>query len=130
MHYEVSVSVSLVDLPAEWCGRPIRLVLQTKKEYLEPPFQFTIIRKADRKGELQWTGDAVHFHGDGRRFIYFAWLENTYVSWKMFRRIKLYLTQIPNLGENPTVQVTLSGKGKDGSPACSTAIIVPGKSIR
>jgi hypothetical protein len=73
---------------------------------------------------MQWTGDAVHHHGDGRRFIYFAWLSPTHGGWKMFRRIKLYLSQMSNLGDASAAQVTISGKGKDGSPACSTAILV------
>lgn len=67
-------------------------------------------------------GDAVHFHGDGRRFIYLAWLD---CQGKMFRGIKLYLEQIAGLNpESDLVSVTINGRGTDGSPACLTAIIV------
>ena len=54
-------------------------------------FSVQLDRAKNRKGEEHWLGDAVHFHGDGRRFIYLAWLD---CQGKMFRGIKLYLEQI------------------------------------
>lgn len=64
----------------------------------------------------KWSGPAIGRNSDGRRFLYFAW-RNAYG--RMFRRIKLYQDQVS--GET----VTLSGVMKDGSPACSTAIVLP-----
>ena len=85
-------------------------------------FSVQLDRAKNRKGEEHWLGDAVHFHGDGRRFIYLAWLD---CQGKMFRGIKLYLEQIAGLNpESDLVSVTINGRGKDGSPACSTAIVV------
>ncbi len=104
----------------------IRLVHQSRKEYVEGKantFALELDRKLDRSGELQWSGDAVHYHGDKRRFIYFAWLSE---SGKMFRRIKLYLDKIPGL-ESSEVTIRVAGRMKDGSPACSTARILSDK---
>ena len=102
------------------------MVLQTKKGYVEgvgDEFGVELSRAKNRKGEEYWVGEAVTFHGDGRRFIYLAWLD---FRGKMFRRIKLYLDQITDLRPDvDSVAVTVSGRGKDGSPACSTAIVLP-----
>ena len=120
------LTIAVVDLPAS-CGEHsgIRLLLQTKKSYqsaVEGVFSVELSRAANRKGEEHWVGDAVHFHGDGRRFIYLAWVDD---RGQMFRRIKLYLCQIPDLTpQSDSVYVVISGRGNDGSPACSTAIIV------
>lgn len=122
----VALTISVIDLPTSCIGHSgIRLLLQTKKGYLSATdgvFSVELSRAANRKGEEHWTGDAVHFHGDGRRFIYLAWVDN---KGQMFRRIKLYLAQILELTpESESVNATISGRGKDGSPACSTAIVV------
>ena len=118
--------ISVKDRPSLCLGMAgIRLVLQTKKEYVEGVngvFTVDLSRAMNRKGEEHWVGNAVHFHGDGRRFIYLAWLTS---DGQMFRRIKLYLNQIPGLSpESEEIEVTINGQGKDGSPACSTAILV------
>ena len=122
----VQLTISVVDRPTTCQGKVgIRLVLQTKKVYVESVddlFSVELYRAANRKGEEQWVGDSVHFHGDKRRFIYLAWLDS---RGQMFRRIKLYLSQIADLVPGAEqVNVTISGQGKDGSPACSTAIVL------
>ena len=120
------LTITVVDLPTS-CGEHsgIRLLLQTKKNYLagaDGVFSVELGWAANRKGEEHWVGDAVHFHGDGRRFIYLAWVDD---RGQMFRRIKLYLSQIPDLTpEAESASVTISGRGKDGSPACATAKII------
>ena len=120
------LTITVVDLPTS-CGEHsgIRLLLQTKKSYVadvDAMFIVELERGKNRKGEEHWVGDAVHFHGDGRRFIYLAWIDNKGQS---FRRIKLYLSQIPELTpEAESASVTISGRGKDGSPACATAKII------
>lgn len=121
-----NLTISVQDMPTEFIGMGgIRLVLQTKKEYVmsaNEVFSVVLDRAKNRKGEDQWVGDSVVFHGDGRRFIYLAWLD---ARGKMFRRIKLYLEHIPGLIPGvESVAVTIEGRGKDGSPACSTAIVV------
>lgn len=101
----------------------IRLVHQSRRGYVEGTagiFNLELDQKEDRSGKPQWSGDAVHYHSDKRRFIYFAWLSE---SGKMFRRIKLYLDQIPNLNRHD-MTVTIAGRMKDGSPACSTAKVL------
>ena len=120
------LSISVIDLPTSFLDKDgIRLVLQTKESYFEAVqgvFLVELSPGVNRKGEEHWVGGAVHFHGDGRRFIYLAWLDS---RGAMFRRIKLYLSQIPDLVPGASaVTVTISGRGKDGSPACSTAILV------
>ncbi len=123
----VSLTISVKDCPTSCLGMSgIRLALQTKKGYVESVdegFLVELSRAKNRKGEEYWVGEAVTFHGDGRRFIYLAWLD---FRGKMFRRIKLYLDQISDLSPDAdSVAVTISGRGKDGSPACSTAIVLP-----
>lgn len=118
--------ITVQDMPTECFGmRGIQLALQTKKEHVVSPtgvFSVTLDRAKNLKGEEHWVGDAVHFHGDGRRFIYLAWLDS---RGKTFRRIKLYLDQIPDLSpESTNVAVTISGRAKDGGPACATATIL------
>lgn len=123
----MTLKIQVADLPTrcEPYGN-IRLQLQSKKELRDPVdgvFIATFERKANRKGEVHWAGDDVHFHGDGRRFIYLQWLGE---SGQMFRRIKLYLDQIPGLEPGvENVEVKIAGRmPKDGSPACSTARLV------
>lgn len=103
----------------------IQLVHQSKKGCIQGTdgvFTINLERKVDRKGEEQWFGDSVYFYGDKRRFLYFAWISQYGQS---FRRIKLYLDQIEGLNpEIQTLNVEISGRGKDGSPACSTAKII------
>jgi hypothetical protein len=122
----VILTITVKDIPTECFGfGAIQLVLQTKKEYvmsLNGVFSVQLDRAKNRKGEEHWVGESVVFHGDGRRFIYFAWLD---FRGKMFGRIKLYLDQIPNLNpESDQAGVTISGTGKKGGPAFSTAIVI------
>ena len=101
------------------------LVLQTKTALVPPvngTFTVEIGRAKNRKGEEHWGGDAVHFHGDGRRFLYLSWLDNKH---QMFGRIKLYMDQIPNLTpESDYAEVTISGTTKRGTCAFATAIVI------
>ncbi|MBS1703322.1 MAG: hypothetical protein JST12_16790 [Armatimonadetes bacterium] len=103
----------------------IRLQLQTKKAFEEAKdgvYTVPMSQKENRKGETHWAGDGVHYHGDGRRFIYLAWIGE---RGQRFRRIKLYLDHVPNLGEGEgDVEVTIAGTMKDGTPACSTARVL------
>ncbi|HLP00299.1 MAG TPA: DUF5990 family protein [Fimbriimonas sp.] len=121
------LTITVHDLPTEHMGSPgIRLSLQTKQGLVHSPegvFTVQLDRAKNRKGEEQWVGDSVNFHGDGRRFIYLVWQD----KWgKMFRRLKLYLKQIPDLHpESVSASVTISGRAKDGTPACATATILP-----
>jgi len=124
----VHLTILVADLPTTCVPYgAIRLKLQKKKGLADPVngvFVVTLERKLNRKGEEHWAGDDVHFHGDGRRFIYLQWIGQ---SGQMFRRIKLYLDHIMEL--DPTkpdqeITVKIHGRGKDGSPACSTAKLV------
>ena len=122
----VSLAIRVKDLPATHNEHEgIWLVLQTKKSLVPPMngiFTVNLERVKNRKGEENWGGDAVHFHGDGRRFIYLGWMDNKH---QMFGRIKLYLDQIPNLNtESDHAEVTISGTGKRGGCAFSTAIVI------
>ena len=102
-------------------------MLQSKKGYRVAQsgvFSVTFDRKLNRKGEEHWAGDDIHFHGDGRRFIYLAWVDQ---YGNMFRRIKLYLEHITGLDPSAIdqdVSVTIAGTLKDGTPACSTAVVI------
>lgn len=122
-----TLRIKVDDLPTRY--EPygdIRLMLQKKKVLVaavDGVFVATLERKMNRKGEENWAGDDVHFHGDGRRFIYLQWIGQ---SGQMFRRIKLYLDQIPGLEPGiESAEVKIAGRmPKDGSPACSTARLV------
>ena len=63
----------------------------------------------------KWSGPSVGRNSDGRRFLYFSWCNE---AGRMFRRVKLYQNQV--VGDS----VVVSGVLRDGSPACSTAIII------
>lgn len=110
------VTIRVVEAPL---GTGVELVLQRKG----PKKTEIHERSSDLVWQVAWEekdgrakGDAIYRYGDGRDFIYLAWLLNG----KMFKRIKLYLSQIE--GDS----VVLRGTGKDGTHACSTAIVVSG----
>ena len=122
----VNLTISIQDIPTEFKGMTgLRPALQTKKDYMLSStgvFSVQLDRAKNRKGEEQWVGDAVHFHGDGRRFIYLTWFAGMGHS---FGRIKLYLDQIPGLNpESGQASVTISGTGKRGGPAFATANVI------
>lgn len=122
----VRLHIRVEGLPTTWESYgAIFLQLQTKNGF-EPPtngaYVVSMERKPNRKGEVHWAGDGVHFHGDGRRFIYLSWVNE---RGERFRRIKVYLDLIPELESgNEDVFVTIAGTMKDGSPACSTAKVI------
>lgn len=122
----VRLHIRVDGLPTDW--EPygaIYLQLQTKKGFElaeDGVYVVPMERKPNRKGEIHWTGDGIHFHGDGRRFIYLSWVS---ARGERFRRIKLYLDLIPELESgNEDVFVTIAGTMKDGTPACSTARVI------
>ena len=116
------LTVSVVGPPTQCHGDPCRLVLVDKVKGYVPSddhvWQIEIVQEPNRKGELVWKGDTVQHHGDGRRFVYFAWLDN---KGKMFRRLKLYLGDVPA----GSTSVAVKGTAKDGTPACATAVVLP-----
>lgn len=88
---------------------------------IKPPIRFESSTNNTWNIEIRlkdglWIGPNVGRNSDGRRFIYFAWKSE---FGQRFRRIKLYQDQV--VGEEVTISGTLP---KDGSPACSTAIII------
>jgi hypothetical protein len=111
------VTVEIVSPPAEFGleGR-IRPVWQSR---VRPPewtegegFRWTIDVPL-RDG--RWSGSMVGRNSDGRRFLYFVWVNQ---AGRGFRRIKLYQDQVAG----PVVRI--AGTMKDGSPACSTARVL------
>lgn len=122
----VRLSVRVVDMPTSFDGYgAIQLVHQSKKGCVpgnDGVFVIELNRKADRSGVEQWVGESVYFYGDKRRFLYFAWISQTGQS---FRRIKLFLDSIPGLSpEVQAMETVISGRGKDGSPACATVKVI------
>ncbi len=114
----MTVTVTVVNVPETWpCEGKIRLMWQSR---VRPPEHTAgnnnswVIEVPIKDGK--WSGPFVGRNSDGRRFLYFAW-QNQFG--KMFRRIKLYQDQVTGDA------VTLNGTMKDGSPACSTAIVIP-----
>ena len=118
----VFLTVIVKDAPQNWEGEgQISLFWQSN---VRPPSH---LRGSHNTWELEiamkdgkWSGSSVGRNSDGRRFLYFAWCNQ---FGKMFRRIKLYQDQVTGQ------VVTLNGKMKDDSPACSTAIILPNDSF-
>ena len=114
----MTLTIQIVDAPREFQGRPIHLVLVDKKKgNITSPdhrWQIEIEQKPNRKGEHFWSGDAVQHHGDGRRFVYFAWIDSIH---NMFRRLKVDLNHVTD----STTILSVQGTMKDGSPACATA---------
>ncbi len=114
----MTLTIQIADVPTEFEGRPVFLVLVDKKKgnitSSTNTWEIEINQKPNRNGELFWSGDAVQHHGDGRRFVYFAWFDS---SNKMFRRLKVDLNQVTESTKNLVVHGTM----KDGSPACATA---------
>lgn len=114
----MTLTIEIVDPPTEFEGQSVRIVLVNKKKEFFPSanhsWQIEIEQKPNRAGELFWSGDTVQHHGDGRRFVYFAWLTS---SGKAFRRLKVDLNHVTE----ETQILKVAGKMKDGSPACATA---------
>ncbi|HWD38308.1 MAG TPA: DUF5990 family protein [Fimbriimonas sp.] len=113
-----TIRVKICDCPGSFDGREgIRVAFQSQ---IRPPrHEFSANNEWEIRVNVKdgkWTGYNVGRNGDGRRFIYFAWADR---NGTMFRRIKLYQDQVQ--GDS----VRLSGRMKDGSPACSTAIVLP-----
>ena len=113
----MTLCVEVIDTPVTWGEHGnIRLVWQSRVR----PVEYAAGNGSAWEMEVPlkegvWTGPSVGRNGDGRRFLYFAWLDG---RGKMFRRIKLYQDQVTA----PIVK--LSGTMKDGSPACSTARLI------
>jgi len=110
MTFRIEVS----DVPADWppVGR-LRLLWQSRvrpQEFTESAAHSWEIEVGLKDGH--WVGPAVGKNGDGRRFVYLAWLAD---NGAIVRRIKLYQDQVTG-----TV-VKLQSRMPDGSPACSTA---------
>ena len=100
--------------PTHWLeAGNIRLVWQPRvrpQEFSESPDHTWELEVELKDG--RWVGPAVGKNGDGRRFVYLAWLTD---EGKIFRRIKLYQDQVTS----PVVRILAIMP--DGSPACSTA---------
>lgn len=113
----IKLTIEIIDAPTSWVGmHGIRVVFQSRirpDEHLDSPNNTWNIDIPVKDGK--WTGSFVGRNSDGRRFMYFAWLD---VNGRRFRRIKLYQDQA--VGESVRIQGTM----KDGSPACSTARIL------
>lgn len=109
--------IEVVDLPDtfEHYGR-IRLAWQNRVR--PPEHQFSETNTWEIEVPIKdgkWGGPSVGRNPDGRRFLYFAWVG---ASGERFRRIKLYQDQVQGSWAR------LSGRMKDGTPACSTAIVL------
>ena len=97
----------------------LRLVHQSKKGYVDPircentgaDFEIPILLK-----DGIWTGTSVNKYSDKRPFVYLTWLDE---SNKIVARIKLYQDQIPAGVDT----LELEAQGKNGCPACSTAVV-------
>ena len=116
-----TLRITLVEPPEEFppYGK-IRHQLQLKKGYLQPnepnvyETDFELVDGVPK-------GQIVHYHGDKRRFIYIQWLGS---HGQMFRRIKLYFEHFLVEG-GESYDIRIAGKMKDGTPACSTARVIP-----
>ncbi|MEI7577458.1 MAG: DUF5990 family protein [Armatimonadota bacterium] len=116
-----TLRITLVDPPEEFLGYgKIRHQLQLKKGYLQPSSpnvyetEFELVEGVPK-------GQIVHYHGDKRRFIYIQWVG---AHGQMFRRIKLYFEHFLE-DDKENYDLRIAGTMKDGSPACSTARLIP-----
>lgn len=98
----------------------IRHQLQLRKGYLQP-IEPNVYETEFELVEGVPKGQIVHYHGDKRRFIYIQWVGS---RGDMFRRIKLYFDHFLQDGVE-AYDIRISGTMKDGSPACSTARLIP-----
>lgn len=112
------LTIEIVNPPESCENQGIQILLVDKKSGLISSksncWQVEIEQKPNRAGQVFWTGSTVQHHGDGRRFIYFAWINTT---GQMFRRLKVDINDVTP--ETKLIQV--QGTMKDGSPACATA---------
>lgn len=116
-----SLKVQIVDPPTEFAPHgKIWHQVQLKRGYLDPvapneyQLQFDLVDGVPK-------GDIVHYHGDKRRFIYIQWYG---ARGEKFRRIKLFFEHFLRDGVD-SYEVRIAGSMKDGSPACSTARVLP-----
>ena len=116
-----TLRITLVDPPEE-CppyGK-IRHQLQLKKGYIQPTEPNVYETEFDLVDGTP-KGPIVHYHGDKRRFIYIQWLGS---HGQMFRRIKLFFEHVLEEGQ-ANDDIRIAGTMKDGTPACSTARVIP-----
>lgn len=76
----------------------------------------------DLRFELTWKGEhpvgpTIVRQGDGRRFVYLVWLDET---GGRYGRIKLWAEQIASPGTTGIVRVRIPCKDSKGRPACAT----------
>ena len=94
-------------------------------------FDVTIDVKRSDDGSPDFRGPLVH-GPKGERFLYVTWGRLVGGHHEMFRRLKLYLSPLeraqwsqPGLTwdeiDTGEVELRVSGKGNDGTPACGTA---------
>lgn len=113
----MNLTVRVEGVPTTWpMFGALRLVWQSRVRPQEstPSSNHTWEIELSEKDGL-WTGPSVGRNADGRRFLYFAWLD---MHGRIVRRIKLYQNQVT--GPTVTLQATMP----DGTPACSTARLV------
>lgn len=116
-----TLRITLIDPPEEFAPYgTIHHKMQLKKGFLQPvepnvyETSFELVNGVPK-------GEIVHYHGDKRRFIYIQWLGS---HGQMFRRIKLFFEHFMD-SDAERYEVSIAGTMKDGSPACSTAKVIP-----
>ncbi len=116
-----TLRITLVDPPVEFSpyGK-IRHQMQLKKGNLQPcepnvyETEFDLVEGIPK-------GQIVFYNNDKRRFIYIQWLG---AYGQQFRRIKVFFEHFLEEGKE-NYDIRIQGFMKDGSPACSTAKVIP-----
>jgi hypothetical protein len=113
--------------------RDLELVMQNKAGSSGPrrledgslEFVACFEMKTDRSGVLEAVGPEIVRQGDGQRFIYLQWWGVRGGSRETFRRIKVFLDQVPGFpGAGEDLEVRVLGVDKRGTPACARAVTV------
>ena len=116
-----TLRITLIDPPEEFppYGK-IRHQLQLKKGYLQPAEPHVYVTEFELIEGVP-KGQIVHYHGDKRRFVYIQWVGS---HGQMFRRIKLFFEHFLE-EDTESYDIRIQGTMKDGTPACSTARVIP-----
>lgn len=77
--------------------------------------------------EPKLRGPALKREKDGRYFVYVGWYGTKDGVRTRFRRLKVHLDQVPYLVWD--CEVVVAGRGKDGSPACATALVLSARNV-
>lgn len=127
--HPTTLRVVLVDPPTEFDGMAdVEPFVEEKARNVPGERRGSDVVFETRYSEIPpMGGPAIRREKDGRWFVYVAWYGTKEGVWTRFRRLKVHLDRVPELIHD--CEVTVAGRGRDGSPACATATILGARNV-